>query len=216
MERFGGDAVGLAADLERAGIDPRGFGVFDSEEPSRFDYERAMPILIRWPPLVETADLKEVIARGMTGEPSAAGEGARELLSEFRKASVDEQGLKWAIGNAVSTLADPSIADDLIDLLGDQTQGSSRQMLCEALRRTEDPRAPEVLTDLIGDPEVGGMQSPLYAAMGQRVRFRTSSTLGQLLKASSQTHARATSHDGWRRNPSNASTRLAEPSEQAS
>jgi hypothetical protein len=65
MDRFGGDAVGLAADLERAGIDTRGFGVFAHPH--------------QWLPLVETADLKEVIARGMTDEPSAAGEGTRGL-----------------------------------------------------------------------------------------------------------------------------------------
>lgn len=163
MERFGGDAHGLVADLELAGIDTSGFGEFASKsipeagmELSRFDYERAMPILIKWLPLVETAELKEVIARGMTGEPSAMGEGAHALLHEFRKAPDDEPSLKWAIGNALSTLADPSLADDLIALLNDGTQDSGRQMLCQALRHTKDPRAPDVLIGLISDPDVGG------------------------------------------------------------
>jgi hypothetical protein len=163
MDRFGSDARGLAADLEHAGIDTIGFGEFASRsipeagiEVSRFDYERAMPILIKWLPLVETSDLKEVIARGMTGEPSARGEGALALVEEFRKAPNDEWSLKWAIGNALSTLADASFADDLIFLLQDRTQGRGRQMLCEALRRTKDPRAPDVLIKLISDPDVGG------------------------------------------------------------
>jgi HEAT repeats len=163
VERFGSDTDGLAADLERAGIDASGFGEFASRpipaagiEPSRFDYERAMPILIKWLPLVETSELKEVIARGMTGEPSAMGEGAKALLNEFRRALDDEWSLKWAIGNALSTLADPSLADDLIVLLQDPDQGTGRQMLCEALRRTKDPRAPDVLIGLISDPDVSG------------------------------------------------------------
>jgi hypothetical protein len=163
MKRFGSDARGLAADLEHAGIDASGFGEFASRsitgtgiEPSRFDYERAMPILIKWLPLVETSELKEVIARGMTGEPSARGEGAKALLSEFRRVPDDELSLKWAIGNALSTLADASLADGLIDLLKDPSQGKGRQMLCEALRRTNDPRAPDVLINLISDPDVGG------------------------------------------------------------
>jgi hypothetical protein len=160
MERFGSDAQGLAADLERAGISTSGFGEFGwapglSKEPSSFDYERAMPILIKWLPRVESAALKEVIARGMTGEQSARGEGARALLAEFRKAPGDS-GLKWAIGNALSTLADSSLADDLIVLVQDRTHGRGRQMLCEALRRTKDPRAPDVLIGLIHDSEVGG------------------------------------------------------------
>ena len=163
MERFGGEAQGLAADLERAGIDASGFGEFASRPIpaagialSPFDNERAMPILINWLPLVQTPELKEVIARSMTGEPSAMGEGAKALLNEFRRAPDDEWSLKWAIGNALSTLADPCLADDLIVVLQDPRQGIGRQMLCEALRRTKDPRAPDVLIDLIPDPDVGG------------------------------------------------------------
>jgi hypothetical protein len=161
MERFGSDAHGLVADLEQAGIEPSGCGEFRSIaevgiRPSEFDYARAMPILIKWLPLVESAELREVIARGMTGEPSAAGEGARVLLDEFRKAADEEWALKWAIGNALATLADASLADDLIDLLGEPRHGIGRQMLCNALRRTKDPRAPGVLIRLILDPDVGG------------------------------------------------------------
>ena len=162
MERFGSDADGLAADLERAGIDTGGFGVFTSRsdpaaiEASAFDYERAMPILIKWLPHVETSELKEVIARGMTGESSARGDGAKVLVDEFGRTPADEASLTWAIANALSTLADLSLADDLIELLQDPDQGAGRQMLCEALRRTKDPRAPEVLIGLISDPDVSG------------------------------------------------------------
>jgi HEAT repeat protein len=162
VERFGSDADGLAADLERAGIDMGGFGVFTSRsdpaavEASAFDYERAMPILIKWLPHVETSELKEVIARGMTGESSARGDGAKALVDEFGRTPADEASLKWAIANALSTLADPSLADDLIELLQGPDQGAGRQMLCEALRRTKDPRAPEVLIGLISDPDVSG------------------------------------------------------------
>ena len=162
IERFGSDGHGLAADLEQAGIETSDFGKFASREIpevgielSRFDYERAMPILIRWLPLVKDAGLKEVIARGMIAEPSAMGEGAHALLEEFRKAPNDSS-LKWAIGNALSTLADASLADNLVSLLSDYTHGRGRQMLCEALRRTKDPRAPDVLIGLIKDPEAGG------------------------------------------------------------
>jgi hypothetical protein len=163
VERFGSDAVGLAADLERAGIDMSGFGEFAPRaipeagiELSQFDYGRAMEILIKWLPLVETSELKEVIARSMTGEPSAVGEGAKTLLDEFRRAPLDEVSLKWAIGDALSTLADESLGDEIIELLQDPRHGTGRQMLCEALRRTKDPRAPDVLMSLISDPDVSG------------------------------------------------------------
>jgi hypothetical protein len=163
IERFGSGAAGLVTDLEDAGLDTSAFGEFASQsipeagvQPSTFDYSRAMPILIKWLPLVESTELKEVIARGMTGESIATGDGARVLLDEFRKAPGDQWSLKWAIGNALSTLADPGLADDLIALLQDRRHGAGRQMLCEALRRTKDPRAPDVLIGLISDADVSG------------------------------------------------------------
>jgi hypothetical protein len=169
MERFGGDADGLVADLERAGISTTGFGEFGSVpgvEPSAFDYERAMPILVKWLPRAKTPALREVIARGMTGEPSAGGEGARALVAQFR-VEPDEL-VRWAIANALSTLSSSEHADDLIDLLQDSRHGSGRQNLCEALRRTKDPRAPDVLIGLIRDPAVGGHAIHALRAYGPK------------------------------------------------
>jgi HEAT repeat protein len=89
------------------------------------------------------------------------------LLEEFRKAD-DPWGLKWAIGNALATLADESLADDLIGLLEDRDHGAGRQMLCEALRRTKDPRAPDVLMKLIPDSDVGGHAIAALRAYGPK------------------------------------------------
>ncbi len=195
MERFGSDGHGLVADLEQAGIDTSGFGEFGwtpglGKEPSQFDYERAMPILIKWLPLVNEAGLREVIARGMTGEPSARGEGARALLAEFRKPADDN--LKWVLGNALSTLADASLADDLIALVQDRTHGRGRQMLCDALRRTKDPRAPDVLIELIPDPEIGGHAIHALRAYGPKSSLphlqRARPTLQKVLSDPSQSH----------------------------
>jgi HEAT repeat protein len=101
---------------------------------------------------------KEAIARSLTGEPAVNGSVARALIDEFRNApqTAEWDSAKWAYGNALSTLADARVADDLIELVQDRRHGTARQMLCEALRRTEDPRAVDVLIELIPDPDVSG------------------------------------------------------------
>jgi hypothetical protein len=160
-ERFGADATGLLCELESVGIESRDFGRFGQVggiAPPTFDYARAAPILIRWLPLVRTPAVKEAIARSLTGEPEANGPAARALVDEFRRApgTAEWDAAKWAYGNALSTLADVSVADDLIELLQDRRQGRARQMLCQAIRRTKDPRAADVLIQLIRDPDIGG------------------------------------------------------------
>jgi hypothetical protein len=160
---FGEDAAGLAADLESEGIDPSDFGRFGQVPelgipPPAFDYARAAPILVKWFPRVRTPRVKEAIARSLTGQHEAGSGAAQALVTEFRAAprTAEWDSARWAYGNALSTLADPDVADGLIELLRDPRYGTARQMLCEALRRTHDSRAPDVLIELIDDPDVGG------------------------------------------------------------
>jgi len=77
------------------------------------------------------------------------------LVAEFER-SLEDPILGWATGNALATLSEPSDADDLIRLLRDRRFGKSREMLCEALKRTGDARAPGVLLELIEDNDVAG------------------------------------------------------------
>jgi HEAT repeat protein len=126
-------------------------------EPAAFDYERAAPVLLEWLPRVEDQVLREVIARSL-GFSSAPPGTAKALVAEFRRqhTSDDWMSTKWAVGSAISEVRDPSVADDVIELLRDRRHGGARQMLCEALRRMKDPRAPGVFLELLDDPDVAG------------------------------------------------------------
>src|SRR5215218_1475862 len=146
----------MEAELEAAGIETTDLGIFSSVVPTTFDYEAAAPILVRWLQLVRDPVEKEVIARSLTGVKTASSEAARAIVAEFRRADMDAETQKWAYGNALATLADAEVADDLLELLADRRHGSARQMLCDALKRTKDPRAPDALTELIDDDEVAG------------------------------------------------------------
>jgi aminopeptidase N len=157
------EEAALRAELEAAGISARDFGFFARDIPEagihapRFDYEAAAPILIRWLPRARTPLLKERIVRSLTGEKAATPDALVPLVREFRSAGDQEEtGLKWAIGNALATLADDSIADELIELARDRTHGRAREMLMDALARTKDERALDLLVELVDDDQVAG------------------------------------------------------------
>lgn len=156
--RFLAAAAPMVADLKAAGIDAGEFGTFTTLYRTTFDYAHATPILIEWLPRIDEPTVVEAIARSLTGERGARGEGARQLIAAFRRMSDThpEQGVAWVIGGALSTIAGPADADDLVELLGDRRHGTARQMLCDALTRTHDPRATEVMIDLIDDDDLSG------------------------------------------------------------
>ena len=156
------EQAALCGELEAAGISARDFGYFARNVPEagvrapRFDYASAAPILIRWLPQARTPLIKERIVRSLTGESAAAPDALQPLVAEFRRAPDEEWALKWAIGNALSTLADASIVDDLVELAADRRHGKGREMLMDALGRTKDERALELLVELVDDDEVAG------------------------------------------------------------
>jgi HEAT repeat protein len=151
------EEVALLEALEAAGVRTEDFGLFGQVETT-FDYKLAVPVLIEWLPRVRDPFLKEVIVRSLTGEAAAAGYGARALVAEFREMPSTEEwsSVKWAVGDALATLADAGVADDLLELVRDQTHGKARERLCDALARTKDPRAPDALIAALDDPELAG------------------------------------------------------------
>jgi hypothetical protein len=157
------EEAALRADLEAAGISARDFGFFAREIPEagiyapRFDYEAAAPILITWLPRAQTLLVKERIVRSLTGEKAATPGALGPLIREFRAAREGEAaGLKWAIGNALATLADASIAEELMELARDRRHGKAREMLMDALARTKDERALDLLVELVDDDQLAG------------------------------------------------------------
>jgi HEAT repeat protein len=154
------DEEELRAALRAAGIRDDDFGFFARDIPEagirapRFDFEAAVPVLVEWLPRVETALVKERIVRSLTGEKAATPLALEPLVAEFRRA--DDDGLKWAIGNALATLADDSIAEELVELARDRRHGRSREMLMDALARTKDERALDALVELVDDDDVAG------------------------------------------------------------
>jgi HEAT repeat protein len=173
----------LEAELEASGIDTTDLGIFSSVAPTRFDYEAAAPILVRWLTRVRDPVEKEVLARSLTGVKTARSEAARAIVAEFRNADMDAEAEKWAYGNALATLADDEIADELLELVRDRRHGDSRQMLCDALKRTKDPRAPDALIELIDDDDVAGHAISALRSYGPKSSLPYLRTAQQKLEA---------------------------------
>jgi HEAT repeat protein len=120
------------------------------------DYHTAVPLLLKWLSQVNDMGVKESLVRALTiewGKPVAA----RPLIEEFRKApETEEFGLKWAIGNALSEVAEDDTFDDIVELVRDKRHGRAREMLAVALGNMEDPQAVDVLIELLDDEQVAG------------------------------------------------------------
>lgn len=66
----------------------------------------------------------------------------------------DRDDLRWAIGLGLAGFADPSVADEYLDLAADPKYGYARMELVGALPRLEDDRAAVVALGLLEDPSV--------------------------------------------------------------
>jgi HEAT repeat protein len=121
----------------------------------RLDYRRAIPILLRWLPRVENPAIKEAIVRALSVPWVRHTEAPKLLIEEFRK-SDDHLGLKWAIGNALSVVANDDILSDIVGLIKDTTHGKACEMLVVALGNMKTPDVKYFLIELLEDEDLAG------------------------------------------------------------
>jgi HEAT repeat protein len=127
----------------------------DELRRDRTSFQNALAILASWLPRVESYRAKEAIVRALS--VPWATEVSKTLILEFEKAPATEEfGLKWAIGNALSIVANEEILDDLIGLSLDTKHGRAREMIVQALSNIQDQRSIQVLVNLLKDDQVAG------------------------------------------------------------
>ncbi len=144
-------AAPLLRDLRKAGYDLKWLGQL---RLTHKHYAAAIPIVLRWLPRVQDLDLKEDIVRTLTVK-AARPQAARPLIEAFEAApDSEEHGLKWAIANALSVVADDTVLDDMVRLARDKRHGRAREMLTDALGNMKSPQAQDVLIELLSDEQV--------------------------------------------------------------
>lgn len=151
------DVAPLEADLTAAGVDPTDLSRFVNRvvpgviEPSTFDADAAVPILLDWLPRVQNEHVKETIARQLK-TPNAKSIATLPLIEQFRTSQ--HQSVKWAIGETLQYVADRSQYDDLVDLAADPRHGQARGMLVDMLWRVKTDRADQAILAALDQPGV--------------------------------------------------------------
>lgn len=147
------DAAPVLADLSEAGFQVE---YIEDLYHRRLNYKSAIPILLKWLPLIGNLDVKEAIVRALT-VPWAKPIAAPALLAEFHELmSEPDISIKWAIANALEVVADDNSYDEIVKLVRNPLNGSAREMLALALGKMKNPDAQNVLIDLLEDEEVAG------------------------------------------------------------
>jgi HEAT repeat protein len=122
----------------------------------KLNYKSAIPVLLKWLPRIDNLDVEEAIVRALT-VPWAKSIAAPALIAEFHKVQNESNiGIKWAIANALSVVADDRVFIEIVDLVSDHRHGKAREMLALSLGNMKDPRAQDVLIGLLDDEEVAG------------------------------------------------------------
>lgn len=122
----------------------------------RMEYRDIIPILVKWLPLVSDRAVKMDIASALSTK-WARPLAARAIIEEFELApETEELGLKWALANALSEVADDTVFDEIVQLSCDRQHGRAREMLAVALSNMKDPPAVTILIELLDDEQVCG------------------------------------------------------------
>lgn len=116
----------------------------------------------------ESLRVKESVIRTLARK-EAKGLANKALIKEFLNANNEEDGYKWAIGNAIEVVIQPSDFDELREIVLDQRHGTSRQMIVLGMAKLKSEKTEDLLLALLGDKAVEGHAlSALYKLKSKR------------------------------------------------
>lgn len=135
--------------------------IWDLVNARTAQYPVAIPILLDWlehldarVPGPERDRLREGLIRALTVK-AARPAAAPVMIDQFKRAiAAGRPGEAWAIGNALSVVADDSLFDELAALASDPNNGTARQMIVHGLSGSRHPLAIRLLVDLLADDDV--------------------------------------------------------------
>jgi hypothetical protein len=140
------DAAPLVEDLKLIGWNVKtAWDLVNTATP----YPSAIPVLLRHLSKPYLDRNREGIARALA--VPAAAHGWPVLKKEYQSAPVDS-GVKHGLAAALSAVANADVIDEVAMLARDPSNGESRILLLDALRRSRSPVAREALDYLVDDP----------------------------------------------------------------
>lgn len=139
----------IVADLRAAGLDVDSLGELVN---TNLDYRAQLPVLLDWLPRCPEYVVRGMIARALTIPAARRTEAPDLLLREFRDAPTETY--RWVVGNALSVVARPRDAGEVVGLFTDPRSGIGRQELARAVARLRPPGALEALVAALDDDDV--------------------------------------------------------------
>ena len=142
------DAAPLLEDLKSVGWDVKSaWDLVNTATP----YPSAIPVLLNHLKKPYIDRNREAIARALA-VPAATY--AWSVLREEYKSSPSGSGVKHGLAAALSAIVTDDVIDELVMLAKDQSNGESRVLLLNGLRRSRSPVAHDALADLADDPSL--------------------------------------------------------------
>ncbi len=115
-------------------------------------YPKAIPVLMKYLPLVNYVRNKEGIVRALT-VPEAKGLVVPLLVKEYLQLPNDKENLRWVIGNAVNATITKGEVANIFPIVLNKENGSSRQMFVAALGKIKTDNVKSVLLQLSNDDD---------------------------------------------------------------
>jgi len=144
----------MLADLRGTGFDVE--SVWDLVNTST-PYPSAIPVLLKHLTRGYSDRISEGIARALA-VPDARNAWPL-LVAEYQKAPTGEEngvrlGAKSGLAAALSAIATDGVIEELVTLVKDRTNGSSRLLLLNGLRKSKSSIAKTAIDELASDPEL--------------------------------------------------------------
>lgn len=133
-----------------------------------FDYREHLPLLVDLIGRCPNYKLRAMLVRAVTIPAARATDAPQVLVREFAEAPEEQETYRWAVGNALGTVATPDEAAAVVGLLRDRRYGTARQELARAVARLRPPGALDVLVEGLDDPDVAGHCVEALGLLGDR------------------------------------------------
>lgn len=133
--------------------------------PNRY---KAIPILLAHLPKDYPHDARNLIALALQ-KPEVRAHW--HVLTKLYRDECDED-IKGQLGCNIGVLADAAVLDEVIALVRDKTQGSSRVGLLSALDKSKDLRAQATIDELANDPDLREEIKAIFKRREQRKKRR--------------------------------------------
>ncbi|MEQ0564796.1 hypothetical protein ABJI51_37450 [Amycolatopsis sp. NEAU-NG30] len=170
LPQYREEASGLLASLAEAGLPVLVVEHLHQLQVNgeKLDYKAQVPLLVEWLDRTDYFPLMAELVRTLSF--AFAKKQARPVflrlfrdLPELRRAAgyevteYERENLRWTIGLGLAKFADPTVADEYLDLITDPKYGEARMELVSALPKLKDDRSAAVAMGLLDDPSVAHM-----------------------------------------------------------